>query len=179
MINMPFNLDDQEQAAQAMLNRIMNRGRNTCKEAPGFFTPYKSFSEFSVYVISQTIIVPILGILIAAAAAVTAALAIISALGSFGVAGGAALVGAKETTNSAFTLAAMSAKLALVAAAATILFALGTVLTAIFAPVAILTRFGATAYAAVVKTPVQNNAAAANAEDNLFAEELAGLVPGM
>lgn len=150
---MPFNLDAEH---QAQLNEIMKGGRKAYKNGPGFFTPYKSFSEFTSHTIGSIIVVPILGALITAAAAVTAALAIIPALGGFGVAGGAALVGAKDTSNSAFKIAALSALISLAAAAATILFALATVLEAVLAPIAVLTRLGATAYAAVVKTPAQD-----------------------
>ncbi|MDR3442588.1 MAG: hypothetical protein P4L65_06175 [Legionella sp.] len=159
---MPFNLNDAHQAA---LNN-----------SPGFFTPYKDFSEYSRHAIGTVIVIPILAALATAAAAAVAALAIIPALGSLGVAGGAALLGAKETSNSTFTLAANSAWIACAAAAASIVLALFTVLIAITAPIAILTNLGATAYAAVVKTPVQHHAAAPNAEDNLFAEERGLLV---
>lgn len=164
---MPFQNPNHKQ--QAAFENFKKKGLEAYKNAPGFFTPYKNFSEFSDYAIGSAVALPILAALASAAAAAVAALAILPALGGLGVAGGAALIGAKETTYNAFSFAADCAVISLAATAFTIVAALAAVLTAILAPVAILTRLGATAYAAVVKTP----AVAANNE------ELAGLVPGM
>lgn len=146
-----FSKNEREkQEAQQLLTAYANE---TKKNAPGFFTPYRSLKDFGG-TLAAPIVTPLALGLIAGITAIGAALGTIAIAGSLLVAAGAGVVGlfnkdAKETAKDALTIAAIAG---IVTAACTVLTAALAVIAAISTPLliaSIFTRGGASVVSAV------------------------------
>ncbi|KTD56564.1 hypothetical protein Lsan_2724 [Legionella santicrucis] len=123
------------------------------KDAPGFFTPYRSLKDFGGNLVAP-IVTPVALGLIAGVTAIGAALATITIAGSLLFAAGAGVAGlfnrnAKETAKDALMVAALSG---VVAVACTVITAALAVIAAVSTPLliaSIFTRGGASIVSAV------------------------------
>ncbi|KTC92341.1 hypothetical protein [Legionella cincinnatiensis] len=123
------------------------------KDAPGFFTPYRSFKDFGGNLVAP-IVTPLTLGLVAGVTAIGAALGAITIAGSLLFAAGAGVVGlfnknAKETAKDALMIAALAG---VVTVACTVITAALAVIAAVSTPLliaSIFTRGGATVVSAV------------------------------
>ncbi|KTD11887.1 hypothetical protein Lgra_1345 [Legionella gratiana] len=123
------------------------------KNAPGFFTPYRSLKDFGGNLVAPVVLPLTLG-LVAGVTAIGAALGAITIAGSLLFAAGAGVVGlfnksAKETAKDALVVAAIAG---VVTAACAVLTAALAVIAAVSTPLliaSIFTRGGATVVSAV------------------------------
>jgi hypothetical protein len=145
-----FSEDQQKQAlAQAELQTRLNA---EYKKSPGFFTPYRSFSEFGTGLTAPIVAPTVLG-LIAGVTALVAAVGTLATVGSLFVSGGAAFGGLftknYETAEDALVAAAFAGIITAVAALATVALTVLAAVSIPYALTALVTRSVSTVVSAV------------------------------